>query len=145
MIIINKIIGSFVVMLFMVAVSYAGDIVIIAGDDFPKKSLTVSQLKDIYMGNVQMLEGTRIMPLDQKDSDPIKKEFLKNVLGMSLDEYKGYWIKKVFREGGVPPTTVKNAPGEVIAGVKEKKGSIGYVYKEEGKDGVKILLSITTP
>ncbi len=129
-------------LLCLLSAAQAADIAIISGDDFPKNSLTAGQVKDLYLGNVEMIEGTKIFPLDQKDTDPIKKDFLKTVVGMSPDEYKSHWMKRVFRDGDAPPA-VKNAAEEVTRGVREKKGTVGYIRKDEvkGKEGIKVLLT----
>lgn len=140
----GTIFGSFLIVLCLLSATHAADIAIIAGDDFPKSSLTSAEVKDIFLGNMEMVEGTKVFPLDQKDSEVIKKEFIKIIIEMSVIWYNRHWTKRVFREGGAPPA-VKGTQDEVIKGVKEKKGSVGYIWKDEakGKDGIKILLTIS--
>ena len=140
----GTIFGSFLIVLCLLSATHAADIAIIAGDDFPKGSLTSAEVKDIFLGNMKMIEGTKVFPLDQKDSEEIKKEFMKRIIEMSVIWYNRYWTKRVFREGGTPPA-VKGTQDEVIRGVKEKKGTVGYIWKDEakGKDGIKILLTLS--
>jgi len=140
----GTIFGSFLIVLCLLSATHAADIAIIAGDDFPKGSLTSAEVKDIFLGNMEMIEGTKVFPLDQKDSEEIKKEFMKRIIEMSVIWYNRHWTKRVFREGGTPPA-VKGTQDEVIRGVKEKKGTVGYIWKDEakGKDGIKILLTLS--
>jgi len=140
----GTIFGSFLIVLCLLSATHAADIAIIAGGDFPKGSLTSAEVKDIFLGNMEMIEGTKVFPLDQKDSEEIKKEFMKRIIEMSVIWYNRYWTKRVFREGGSPPA-VKGTQDEVIRAVKEKKGTVGYIWKDEakGKDGIKILLTIS--
>lgn len=137
---IKHIIISAGLMLFIPVVTSAAEVAVISGASFPKDALTSSEVKDIYLGKAEMLDGKRLKPVDLKGAG--KKDFLEKVVGLSEDEYKSYWIKRVFREGGSPPA-VKNAADDVISAVKEENGMIGYVSADEakGKGGIKVLLT----
>ena len=140
------IIGLLIIFLFYTD-SLAGDrIAIIANHSFPKDSLTSSQIKEIYLGKIEIIDNIRIQSLDQKDSSPIKKDFLEKFIDFSIGNYKLYWIKKVFKEGGTPPT-IKDSSEEIIKTIKEQKNYIGYVWEEEIKNikDVKILFKIDNP
>lgn len=141
----RKIIMGFFIVLVTAAASHAGGISIIANGSFNKASLTPLQIKDIYLGKLEIMDGVKIKPIDQKEAT-IKNDFLHKALDMSADDYKGYWVKRVFREGGVPPAA-KDSPEDVIKAVKDGKGSIGYVRDEDikSKEGIKVLLTISVP
>ncbi|MBI4715862.1 MAG: hypothetical protein HY760_08005 [Nitrospirae bacterium] len=115
---------------------------IIANQSYPSGSITPGVLKEIYRGEKSMEGSVRIRPVDQKDP-VIKKHFLGKILGTTVDGYNGYWIKRVFQEGGVPPA-IKGSPGEVIQVVGQEPGGIGYVWKSDvgGEKGIKLLLTI---
>ena len=138
---IKNIIISAGLMLFIPVVTSATEVAVITGASFPKDTMTSSEVKDIYLGKAEMLDGKRLKPVDLKGA--AKKDFLEKVVGLSEDEYKSYWIKRVFREGGSPPA-VKNAADDVISAVKEENGMIGYISADEakGKGGIKVLLTI---
>lgn len=140
----KKIMAGFLISLFLSTAAHAGAIAVIANNSFSKSALTASQVKDIYLGKMEIVEGTKIQPIDHKDSEAIKKDFLGKTLNFSVSDYKGYWVKKVFKDGGSPPS-VKGSADDVIKAVKEDKGSIGYVWEEDAKNiaGVKILLKIS--
>ncbi|OGV96351.1 MAG: hypothetical protein A3I04_01015 [Nitrospinae bacterium RIFCSPLOWO2_02_FULL_39_110] len=136
------IIGLLIILLSYTNTITAGDrIVIIANNSFPRDSLTPSQIKEIYLGKMEIIDNIRIQFLDQKDSSSIKKDFLEKFMDFSISDYKVYWIKKIFKKGRTPPI-VKDSSEEVIKAIKEEKSYIGYVWEEEIKNikDVKILL-----
>lgn len=120
------------------------ELVVIVGKSFPVDTLTLDNVKEIYRGEKQIIEGIRLKPIDQRDSQPIRLEFLNKVLHFSEDEYVKYWNNRLFREGGIPPI-LKNNSAEVIMAVEETVGAIGYVWLDEttaAKTDLKILLRI---
>ena len=123
--------------------AFAAEIVIIANPAYPVQKIQLADLKKIYLGE-KLYEGSMVLkPMDQADLNPIKKVFIEKVLVLSVEYYKGYWLKRVFREGSIPPA-VKPSSREVIATVESETGAIGYVWAEEvgGKQDLKILLRV---
>lgn len=141
----KKIIMGVFIVLVTAAFSHARGISIIANNSFSKNSLTIPQLKDVYLGKTEVVDGVRIQPIDQKE-ETIKQDFLKKIMDMSADDYRSYWIRRVFREGGTPPSS-KGSPEDVIKAVKDGKGSIGYVRDDDikSKEGIKVLMTISVP
>lgn len=134
--------ASLAVLAFIVLIpltAFAEGIAVISGSSFPKDSLSASDVKDIYLGKTALISGVKVKPLDQKAG--LKSDFLQKAVGMSEDDYKGYWIKRVFREGGNPPA-VKTAADDIVSAVKDEAGSIGYISESEAKSkgGIKVLL-----
>lgn len=120
---------------------YAEEIAIIANKTYPANHISLTALKEIYLGEKNTESGIRIKPYDQK-STSLRKKFLTKVLGVNEDGYNAYWIKKVFQEGGVPPV-MQATSEEVIRTIKEEPGGIGYIWRHEGDlSGIKILLTI---
>ena len=122
----------------------AKELAVVVGKSFPADVLAFNDLKDIYMGEKQIIGSVRLKPIDQRDNQPIKFQFLDSVLHLSRDGYITYWNNRLFREGGIPPIAKQNSE-EVILTVEEVNGAIGYVWLEEAKaarDRVKILFTI---
>ncbi len=119
--------------------AFAEGIAIVSGSAFPKDSLSASDVKDIYLGKTSLIGGVKVKPLDLKAG--VKSDFLQKAVGMSEDDYKGYWIKRVFREGGNPPA-VKASSDDVVSAVKDEAGALGYVSESDArsKAGIKVLL-----
>jgi ABC-type phosphate transport system substrate-binding protein len=109
------------VMLFTAAPALAfADVYIIMS---PGMSLTADDIKNIYTGEKELAESTKIKP---QDNSAAKEEFLKKVLQLDATKYESLWTKKSFRDGINPPT-VRASDAEVIAYVKATRGAIGYV------------------
>jgi len=128
------------------ATANARELAVIAGKSFPADSVTLGDVQRIYKGEKQILADTRLKPIDQRDKQLIKSEFLDKVLHLSPEVYLTYWNNRLFREGGIPPTLKDNSQ-EVIAAVENTDGAIGYVWLDEAKTAhnrIKILLTIDT-
>jgi ABC-type phosphate transport system substrate-binding protein len=114
-------------------------IAIIVNETGPLTHISKAEVREIYLGEIRFVEGTRIIPINGPEG-PLKESFLYAVIGQSSKDYKLHWSKKVFQEGlSLPP--VKVYPTETIEWVKQKPGAIGYVPREllNGQSGVRIL------
>jgi len=118
----------------------ARELAIISSRDYPANSISAARVKEIYLGE-KLSEGSiKIRPMEQSN-DTIKRKFIEKVVGSTVDGYKSYWIKKFFQEGVTPPAS-KASSAEVIQAVSQTSGGIGYVWAEEVKGDVKVLLKI---
>jgi ABC-type phosphate transport system substrate-binding protein len=109
------------VMLFTAAPALAfADVYVIVN---PGLNLTADDIKNIYTGEKELAESTKIRP---QDNSSAREEFLKKVLQLDVAKYESMWTKKSFRDGINPPT-VRASDAEVIAFVKSNPGAIGYV------------------
>lgn len=105
--------------------------------------MTQKELKDIYLGNKESANGTKLLLADQRDKK-IFEVFISQFIGMSASSYKSHWVKKLFSLGAAVPKVV-DGPAEMIKYVSENQGAIGYVWKsdikgnERGVRAVKIL------
>ena len=98
----------------------AADLYLIAN---PALALTADDIRDVYVGDKQIADGVKVVPLDNSAQ---QKEFLDKVLKLDGAKYNAIWIKKGFRDGLNPPA-VKSGDAEVIATVKSTPGAVGYV------------------
>ena len=122
--------------------SAAKEIAIISNKDYPSNTITLVKVKEIYLGE-KLSEGYFKIKTFENNDESIKKKFIGEVMGITMDEYKAYWIKKFFQEGVTPPTS-KGSPVEMIQAISQTGGSVGYVWADEvkGDSGVKVLLKI---
>lgn len=120
----------------------ARELAIIANKAYPASNINIAVLKDIYRGEKRTEGSLKIRPIDQQET-LIQKKFLEKALGTTVDSYNSHWIKKIFQDGGVPPTK-KKSPNEVLESVKQEAGAIGYVWRNEvdEKGEIKVLLTI---
>jgi hypothetical protein len=120
------------------------EIAVISGKSFPADVLTLEEVKEIYRGEKQIIGGQRLKPIDQRDTQSIRTQFLSKVLNFSADEYVTYWNNRLFRQGGIPPIP-KNNSADVISAVQDTDGAIGYVWltdTTDSKANLKILFTI---
>lgn len=108
------------------APAWADEIVVVVNDRFPATSLSVEQVRAIFLGERHYWDGLRAFPVTYPDEAPIMRDFLSRVLGMNLNQYKSYWIKRIFREGDVPPSRAATG-AEVLRVVASHAGGIGFV------------------
>lgn len=128
--------------LALCAEAQAGELVIIANKAYPADMITLESLKEIYLGEKTVEQSVRILPVNQEDPT-IKKKFVEEVLGATIQRYDAFWFKKAFKDGVVPPVN-RESSSDVILFLGREVGAIGYVWKSEaqGKSGIKVLLTI---
>ena len=132
------------VFLLLVAIvpAMARDLAIVANPAFPRDHLSLQEVKAIYLGETRYLDSLKVQPVDQRDSNPIKRVFVEKVLTSTVQDYRSYWLKRVFREGVMPPV-VKASDSEVLDVIQGNPGAVGYIWADEVPSGrVKVLLRV---
>lgn len=133
------------VSLFWTARAGAEDIAIIVNANLDINSISADEAREVYRGKIQFLGGKRLKPIDQSESQEIRKTFLTEVLRLSKSDYTKRWMHLVFLEGTNAPVLRDDSAG-VIQAVREAEGGIGYVWASEAAHakGVKTVLIIHT-
>ncbi|HKC12193.1 MAG TPA: hypothetical protein VKI41_09185 [Vicinamibacteria bacterium] len=91
------------------------------------RSLAREVLAQIYLGKVQRWgDGAPIVAVDLSGTSPVRKAFCEEILGMSVEAVRFYWLQTVSSTGKRPPLT-KPSDEEVISFVASKTGGVGYV------------------
>lgn len=98
----------------------AADVYVIA---HPSVKLTLSELRDVYLGEKQFSGSLKLSPVDNVSA---QADFLAKAINMDPTKYAALWIKKGFR-GGLASPPVKSSDAEIISYVKNTVGAIGYV------------------
>ncbi|MGK7344709.1 MAG: hypothetical protein ACNS63_02740 [Candidatus Nitrospinota bacterium M3_3B_026] len=135
--------------LLLPAVSWAQSgegrrLIVVVNKGNPVESLTDKELANIFLGKISVWKsGDAILTCDLIEQDASEEEsararFAEEYLGKDLYSIKSYWIKMIFSAKRRPPITMKKA-GEVIRFVAENRGGIGYVYKDQASDEVKVV------
>lgn len=121
----------------------ARDIAIIVNQDLNLETLSMDDVKKIYLGGMQFIEEKRPKPIDQNENEEIRKVFLQEVLQMSKSDYTKYWLHLVFQGGSNVPILKENSTA-VIQTVRQLKEGIGYIWADEALEvqGIKIVLTI---
>lgn len=133
------------VSLFWTARAGAEDIAIIVNSDLNVSTLTADEAREVYRGKIQFLGGKRLRPIDQSESQEIRKAFLTEVLRLSKSDYTKHWMHLVFLEGTNAPVLRDNSAA-VIQAVRDSEGAIGYVWASEAANakGIKTILTVRT-
>jgi len=111
------------------APAWAGEIVVVVNDRVAATSLSAEQVRAIFLGEFHYWDDLRAYPVTYSDQAPIMRDFLTRVLGMNINQYKSYWIKRIFREGDVPPARAASSAA-VLRAVRNNDGGIGFVEEE---------------
>jgi hypothetical protein len=127
-----------VVTLLFASVAQADEIVVIANSASPVSSISVSDLKKIYLKKKKYFtEGGRVIPADQSVDSPVRKDFYEAIIGMSATELQHYWSKQIFTGKGTPPRVMKS-DAKMLEWVSDSVKAIGYVNKSAIDDSSKI-------
>jgi ABC-type phosphate transport system substrate-binding protein len=93
----------------------------------PVTSLLRAELSDFFLKKVAAWKGgSPVVPVDQTESNDVRKLFSKRVLGRDVQAVKGYWQQAIFAGKNFPPLE-KASDAEVAAFVAANPNAIGYV------------------
>jgi ABC-type phosphate transport system substrate-binding protein len=100
---------------------------VIVRADNPIEQLPRSEVVRIFMGQVPTWkDGTRVRPVDQSLTSPVRKEFADGVMKQSLLVVEHYWRQQIFAGRATPPP-VRDTNAAVAEFVSASPGAIGYV------------------
>jgi hypothetical protein len=94
----------------------------------PSVVLSVSEIRDLYLGDKQLLGDLRLVPLDNLAH---QGDFLNKVLQTDPTRYAARWTKKAFREGLNAPL-MRGSDAEIIAFVMATPGAVAYISSSVG-------------
>ena len=116
--------------------SALADIAVIANTANASSSLTVKNVKKIFLG-----KDNSMKPIDQSEGNAIRNEFYQKAAHKSESQMKAYWSKMIFSGKATPPETSAN-DASVTAWVANNKNGIGYIDSTSVDGSVKVLLTI---
>ncbi|MDH4228416.1 MAG: hypothetical protein OEW11_01565 [Nitrospirota bacterium] len=128
----------------LAAEARAVEVVVITNREAPVDPLTKVQLRNIYLGEITFWGNTRLTPVTYQHETPLQISFFQQVVGISANAFKTYWIKRIFREGGIPPQRV-NSVDEAIRLVGDTPGAVGYVPVGAAADHPKVREVLRIP
>ncbi|MCP4703209.1 MAG: phosphate ABC transporter substrate-binding protein [candidate division Zixibacteria bacterium] len=124
--------------LMAMAVAQAGEIVVIVNPASSISKATSGEIEKVFMGKSSSVEGTKVVPVDQKSKSPARADFSDKILGKTVKKVTNFWKKQVFSGKGEPPKRFED-DAKVIAYVAENKNAIGYVSADALSDKVKSI------
>jgi len=116
------------------------DILVIANTNIEDKSLSIYELKDFFLKRRTNWEsGDKAIPLNAPEGSELREDFRSRVLNLSASEEQSYWQERIVKSGVSGPAEFSNP----LKAVFRLKGSLGYVYRSQYREGVvKVLLVI---
>jgi ABC-type phosphate transport system substrate-binding protein len=100
---------------------------VIVRADNPVEQLPRSEVVRIFLGQVPTWkDGTKVRPVDQSLTSPVRKEFASGVMRQSLLLIENYWRQQIYAGRAVPPP-VRDTNAAVAEFVSASPGAIGYV------------------
>lgn len=112
----------------------ASDYVVIANASMGGRTVTESDLRQIFLGVKTSLDGKRVEPV-VAESGAAHAEFASGLLGKTTQGLKNYYRMLVFSgKGSIPKSLSSDAA--IVAFVAQNRGAIGYVHKSAVLRGV---------
>lgn len=117
-------------------------LVVIVSAHTDAMELSRSELIHLYMGRINRLpSGVSALPLDL---DSARDVFYAGLVNKRLAEINAYWARLVFSGKASPPHRVGTV-AEMLDLVANTRGAIGYVYKAEADERVRVVMEIAPP
>ena len=113
--------------------------VVVVNKANPVKSLTVVELRRIFMKQTRMWPHAESMvPVDWDATSEIRQLFSQQVLNRSVREMAEFWVQQSITQGLAPPSTQRSSRA-VLRFVASVAGAISYVPSNEVDDSVNIV------
>jgi ABC-type phosphate transport system substrate-binding protein len=118
----------------------AGALAVIVNRENTLEEIGAPELRAIFRGETQFWgDGTKIRLVVSPPDRPEGRKFNASVYGMTGDELKKYWIRKVFRgDVGVPPKVLPT-DAEIIGCVGSTRSAVGFVDAANVDETVRAL------
>lgn len=110
---------------------------IIVSKKVPLSSISVEQIRDIYLQKRHSIGEQKIIPLNLVGQEPSRIAFENTVIGMGRDRLNAYWVKQHF-QGNTPPVT-QPSHESIKAFVQNVEGAIGYIPSSMVDNSVKVI------
>jgi ABC-type phosphate transport system substrate-binding protein len=115
------------------------EIVVVVNKANPASVLSRDELRPIFQTvKTEWSDGTKAVPINLPDDDPVRQRFDEAVLGLDPDRVSRYWIDRKVRGGERPPQRV-SSESAVLRVVASSRGGVGYVRESAADKSVKIV------
>jgi len=131
----KKIIGS---LFLLAAVSFAGDWAVVTSPSSPIAAISKADLKRVFTGKKSNLSGVKVVPFMLAESNPAAVSFLQEVLGMSPEEYKKFWMDAQVKGDGTAPALQKTSATAILVSA-DLPGAVAVVDKSAINATVKTI------
>lgn len=133
----NKII---IMLLLSLPVFAQADLVVVTGNNSSITSLTESEARQLFSGQLKAVAGQRVQPLDLPSSTSQREEFYRKLMGRSPDQMRAYWTRLIFTGQGKPPREVANT--QELTSLVRSGNYIGYLPADAATAELRILFRV---
>ena len=103
------------------------------------EALSRSKVRYLFLRKVSRWPwGAEVAPLDLPEGEPIRRAFVREVLGFSEEQRADYWIDQRATRGVSPPLQVRDAAA-AKQWVAAKSGGIAYIPASALDTTVKVM------
>ena len=92
---------------FAVTCSWAGDYAVIVNKGNSESSISKATLKRIYTGRIKQFGGQKVIPMNLPGTNATAAAFLSEIVKMSPEDYKSFWVEQQIKGKGTPPMEQK--------------------------------------
>jgi len=132
-------IGLLLILWTVVPSAQAPDFVVIVNPNNPAESISVGELRRVFMKQMRMWpHGDTMVPVDWDARSEIRELFCRQVLNRSVREVGEFWVQQTITQGLTPPSTQRSARG-ILRFVASVPGAISYVPPGDVNDTVKVI------
>lgn len=106
----------------------AADWAVVTSPSSPLGTISKADLKRVFTGKKSNVSGVKVVPFMLAETSPAAQSFLKDVLGMTPEEYKKYWIDAQVKGEGTAPATQKSSAVAILVSA-DLPGALAVVEK----------------
>ena len=111
---------------------------IVVNPSNPVETISRSQAARLFLTRSTWETGDAAHPVDLSPSSPVRENFYREVLGVSVPAAIDQW-KRIAGPGFAEAPPAMATDREVLAFVRLKRGAIGYVSASANVQGVKVV------
>lgn len=122
-------------------ICFANQWVVVASKNFPLNEISEQDLKSVYVGRIQRLNGSLVKPIHQAPQTPAFQVFSQNVLGKRPYQVVQQLMLRYLSGRGLAPAFGAD-DRQLVEWLVRIPHSLGYINTSSMTDSLKSLLTI---
>lgn len=115
-------------------------IAVIVNPQNPITSVSSAELRSIFAGDKQSWGNNMpVFPIVRAPQARERQVLMSRILKMSEDEYRQYWLRKVYSGEAPQEPLAVFSNGMQLEAVRVKKGGIALISLQDVREGVKVI------
>ena len=96
-----------ILLICLIGVVLGEEIVVIGDKNFPKDSLTIQEIRAIFLDKKHFIGEQKVLAMNYKFNHPLRLCFERNILNKGERSLERYW-RKAYYKGRRPPKIIKS-------------------------------------